>query len=183
MSVTPSGSISLPLENLAVLLAACPAFQAWVNAPNAQRARNSIYLVARPAGSAVRPFALIHQTGAARSWAATRIADGAAGMYTKAGALGIFFEAGVSPEYQPDEREADAELEFTNAVGAIIDGLLDLAGTAGYIAIRDVRKAVGPVRASSIEENTIDAAQPDSMQEQSNGCYYQIAFEITWWGI
>src|SRR4051812_39751424 len=72
MPISPTGPVSLPLENLRILLAGCPGFRTWVGAANATEARTRILLVemtapADPQGytaaelAAMRPFAVIDE--------------------------------------------------------------------------------------------------------------------------
>jgi len=161
MALSASGPLSLPLENLRALLAASSNFQSWVGAANAEEAKASIHLVAVE-GTPSRPFALIAQGD---SWEREASADGAKKHFEASGELFLLFEADISEPYQGDPR--DAELEFTNAVGAIVSDMESLAGSDGYLAVRRIGLKEGPARSQGDEKS-------------GSGDYYQIIFSVEW---
>src|SRR4051812_45031543 len=110
MPVTPSGTLSLPLECLRVLLANCPSWQSWTGTATAALAKARVYLhdITPPdadAGSytaselqTLRPFARIDdwepQRGVGEEpWRSRRA--GERGPYMKGGKLVLDFDDDV----------------------------------------------------------------------------------------
>jgi molybdopterin converting factor small subunit len=135
-------------------LAACPAFQTWVGAADAEEALPRIHLTALPAPAdgkaysraeleALRPLAVIWTGG----WNGQREASGAAGHeFAFGGEIRMRFAANVDPEIATDNSEIDLELE--NAVGAILGELSGLSGTAAGLSIRTISLAQPTIRAN-----------------------------------
>ena len=162
MAVTPSGPLSLPLDNLRTLLANCPSFQTWVGAADAAEALAAISLVA--VETVERPLAIVMQAPG-RGWASRQNAGGAANWFSQSGTLLILFEDDVEAE----AIEPDAELTFTNLVGAIISEMQDLAGSGGHLNVTSIAIKDGPSRS-------------DFSEKESTGDYYQVVLEVGWAG-
>jgi hypothetical protein len=140
MTVTPSGCIRLPAQTLRTTLAACDAFQSFVDAADADAALLRIHEdgVLPPDDmkefrveelNALRPYAII--------WTETIRFD--------ADAFGVGNEFGGSgsmlihlAENAPDgvtQASIEVTHQMTNDLGDIMDDLMDLAGTPGYLDI------------------------------------------------
>ena len=154
-----TGDIALTMENLRTLLAQSTTFQAWVGATGLEaeriaaakaRAHLGGYSIGREseyptdaqkkaAWQAARPFAIINPTEDLRH------TSRASGKYDFAGSLYLYFEADVA-----DEDDTDFEgplVEIGNTLDAIRREMLTLAGTNGYLRIRDLALIVPPERA------------------------------------
>jgi len=162
MAVTPSGPLSLPLDNLRTLLANCQSFQEWVGADDAAEALAFISLVAKDTNE--RPLALAMQAPG-RGWSAQQNAGGAANWFSSKGTLLLLLEDDVATEMA----EPDAELTFTNLVGDIISDIMELAGAGVYLNVTSIAIKDGPSRSFFDEK-------------ESNGDYYQVVLEIGWAG-
>lgn len=155
MSETPANILSMNLENAKTVLANVTAFQTWVGEATAAGAKNHIYLVGygrktRAELIAMRPCALISQTYDASSLVHTKYAGGAVNWFAPKGAVYIQFEDNVAAEYAGANREDhydDAEIAFTNDIGAIWEGLEALAGSDAYLSISGISVMQGPGRA------------------------------------
>jgi hypothetical protein len=163
--VDPSGAISLPLSHFRTLLSNSSNFQSWVGAADATEALNSIYLVAidEPIASK-RPFALVRQTqpGSVRHEA---IAGGSVQQFLDSGALEVLFEAAVASGNAASH--VDAEMAFTNDIGAFFSDMEALAGSGAYLTMTAWNIAAGPAR-----------AHPD--ESESEGDYYQMLIRVEW---
>ena len=167
MAVAPTGSLSKPLYNLQTLIASSATFQTWVGATGDAEAklaaaRARIYLAAKPGGSAVRPFAVVGQ-GDEREWPG--LAGGARNHFGDSGSLLVSFEADVAEEDQDDD--ADAEMAFLNPVGGVIDDILQLSASGGYLAVTGITLSDGPGRS-------------DPRERDSLGDAYWILFQVRW---
>ncbi len=163
MPVTPTGPLSLPMESLRVLLANVEAFQTWTGEDDATGAKTRIHLVDLPAAEsddggysieelqALRPGAVIDLWSPERGfgdepWAATRFAESA---YIDVSKLTIDLGANIPEE---DARNAaDAKLQFLNDTGAVIAGLLDLAGQTAYLTEEDIAAGIGGLVIRKVE--------------------------------
>ena len=164
MAETPSGLLSLPLTHLQTLLANCASFQTWVGADNVEEAKAKIHLIAIGGDDFNRPFALIAQGD---DWQSRADAGGASNWLQDSGSLLLLFEANIKSTYQDKNHYKDAELEFTNPIGTVLQDMKTLAGKSGYLTINEIRKKAGPMR-----------SDPD--EKATEGDYYQIIFDIAW---
>ena len=164
MAETPSGILSLPLTNLQTLIANCASFRSWVDVDTVEEAKAKIYIVAVEGDDFDRPFALI---GQGDEWGSTVNAGGATNWFQDSGSLALMFEADIKEAYRDKDHYKDAELEFTNPIGAILKDMKTLAAQDGYLTINEFRKKAGPMR-----------SDPD--EKATEGDYYQIVFDIMW---
>lgn len=159
----PSGPVSLAIENLRVILANCTAFQSWVGAGNAATALEHIFYEALPPPAeggeyslaelqAYRPFALVGME-AEDGFYTRSDAQGAGFEWDLGGGrLSLWLEENVEPSIALDA--AEVSRRFCNTIGAIIDELCDLSGTATYLALHSVRVLMGPGRGDKAERAT-----------------------------
>jgi hypothetical protein len=161
--------MSRPLAGLSALIAATATFQAKVNALTAEAALAAIhYPKVRFTGDdpPARPLAIVTDDDIAQ-WERSR--NGAS-----AGSLLVTFEFPAHPDYDPDS--ADALLDFTNTVGAIIDEALTLANTpmpSGeqyWNAIKFTR-IISPSLCD--ERRTAAPNEPGSL-------YFEVSFLVDW---
>ena len=162
MAVVASGWLSLALENLRTLLAACPSFQTWVGAADAAAAKARIHRVSK--AGPTRPFALVDQWTDA---SATAFAGGAGESFTHSGSQILRFEGEVSE--QDSDEPADAFYTFWNAVGAIILEMEQLSGTDGYLVVRSIMLEDGPFRSKDFEGEADDYYYADFVVEWGPG--------------
>lgn len=162
MPVTPTGPFSLPLARARELLSTSTAFQTLASAVDAAAALNSIHLVAHT--SPTRPFAIV---GHGPIWQYDRVQQyAAAEIGAASGQTYIMIEqtAGDGASI------ADAEMAFTNAVGAIVQDLIRLSAAPGKLGI--IRITAGQPRRSHPDENASLA--------DGGGDYYQILLTVHW---
>jgi hypothetical protein len=144
--VAAAGPISLAEEYLKTQLANVAAFQTFVSAANAAAALLSIYNDALPAPAAangvytkaelvaLHPYAVV-ETDPEGGYEMTFAAMGSGGHeYLDSGRI-ILRMVRIVPA---DTSIQDAERGWKNTVGQIMDGLFDLAGGAGYLAITGI---------------------------------------------
>lgn len=181
MPVTPTGPISLPLENLKALLANCAAFRSWVGAADVAAARERIHLCGLPAPAAVggaygldeleslRPFAVIDEFAfednrpGGDAWVSQRVALGA---FVESGRLLVRFEDDVPAE---DARDiAAAKLALMNRIGALVTEMRDLGGgDSEYLSIHRITRHHPFERA-------------DESQAGTQGDYWQVSYRVDW---
>lgn len=143
MSVVPTGPISLLFKHLQDQFADSSAFQTWVGHPgNAATAIGHAHVMADDDPD--RPFVMITP---GEDFSPIRI--GEINTFHTVGNIEVFFVAEVSAENAGNH--TDAFYEFTNPVGAILDGIKALSGQAGYLNITSMALEAGPMRASEEE--------------------------------
>ena len=163
MPVTPSGMLSVPDALLRTMLSNCPAFRTWTGTANPTAALARIHLIVKPAAAA-RPFALIDFGG---EFNAQRNAGGSQHYFQHSGSLLLLFEDDVDSANAADGKDADAEYEFRNNLGAVLSELEDLAGRDDNLTISRMTVLVSPARTHVDERATL-------------GDYYQTILEVTW---
>lgn len=180
MSTDAVGGITTAEDLLRTTLAACTAFQTWVNAANTTEALQHIYLEALQPDNYYtdryseeelvgrRPFAQIW-TDEQRGYTTTR--EAASRLMWDSGILHIRFEGNVDEAIEHDYAEIDRL--FKNTLGQIIQsdnintpGLVELNQQAGYLAW-DTLTMTGPFRCT---ENQI----------RGMGDFQEASFEIRW---
>jgi len=170
MAVAASGFVSKPLGYLRTTLAASSTFQTWTGAADATEALDYIYVVSTPTDDADdeanvpdAPFALVDW---GEDFARTAEADGARNHFVLSGSLALLLRGAVDADHD----DADAAMTFLNAVGGIMADLEALAGTAGYLDIREM---------SFIER----PARPGTDEAQTHGDFYQVIIRVEFAGI
>ncbi len=145
MSVTPTGSLSLPLVAVRDALVAAAAFVSWV-APAA--AADCCYLIEEPAEGAGTKFAVV-DWGFDCSREVTDLAPGS--TFEQSGNLLVAFRWTI-PEGTSDE---DATLTFLNMLGAIMPQL-EVALWNARIALQACRLIAGPERTPIADRRKFD---------------------------
>ena len=140
-NVTATGILSVPLELIRTHIAACAAFQSWVNEADATQAKKRVHIVAFDPDTKDWPFAHVYFT---EDWQSVSIAGGAAFFFDNTRSVDVHFEAEVPAELADDPD--DAMLDFLNNIGAIIEDMQEYAGQAGYAAITSIRQIEAPWR-------------------------------------
>lgn len=186
VTTTPTGAVAYPLKILRDTLAACTEFRTWTGAGDTPAALAKIYYldVPIPASNAdshtstqwdaYRPFAVVDFEPRAGVVMQHFANSGSRWDYRPGGVLWLHLEQTFDSdnEANPDEEF----VTFMNTLGKIIrrldsddptvTGLLDLAGAAGYLAIRQLT-VYGPYRADEDERPAV-------------GDFIAADFEITW---
>jgi len=180
MAVTPTGQISLRLEDLRTLVANCAAWRSWTQTATVAAAKEKVYLVDLPPPAkdeaheeedlvARRPFAVVDEFEAPndRSGADAFVMDRASlGAFQLGGRLLLSFEDDVPPEDAGDP--AAAKLRFMNNVGAVLQEIKALgAGENDLLSVHRVARWE-PWRRSPKEE------------EPTQGDYMRVSFVVTW---
>jgi hypothetical protein len=136
-----TGCLSAPADALRNSLAACDAFQDWINAADATEAKLRIYLqgIPLPGGDdesysieqleTIFPCALIYLTSFEAGTDAT--GDGFE-WGTDSGTLELILIKLIPPQ---ENDPGELERELLNTGGAILDALKDLAGIGGNFAM------------------------------------------------
>jgi hypothetical protein len=139
---TPSGSISLAKQNLKVSLADCQVFRTWSGASDQAGALAHIHLEGLPKPpdgqqaytkeqlAEIRPYAIVY-TAANNGFDLTVSSFGAHAEYDSKGKL-FFTLFQNCTDREGDDPSSDANLEFSNFCGNLIDELAALSGLAGY---------------------------------------------------
>lgn len=126
LTVTPAGSMSLPIYGAAQLLAASETFQAAVGASNDSAAMGSIFLGEIHGDfetlNDLRPFAvLVHD-----SHGAVQIGDGAQIHMGSTGGIMLVLTANADPTLTDP---SDNYLDFINFIGQVLDEMQELFGS------------------------------------------------------
>ncbi len=111
-------------------------------------------------GGPTRPFCLI-------DWAAnfkrSALAGGMRTFFEGEGDLVMLFRADVDSS----QDEETAAWAFLNVIGAIIEDMEELAGTAGYLDIMGIERIRGPHR-------------PEEDEVKTAGDFYEVVYGVTW---
>jgi hypothetical protein len=157
MPVTPSGALSVPQAALRLMLADCAAARTWLGAADQAAALARIHYDGLPAPAngaeytleeltTYRPYAVIY-TPDRRGLVYHLDAISTHSEFRRNGA--VCLRLYNSPdETDNDEPTSEANLKWKNTLGAILDGLADLAGTVGasgsYLAFDVMKLEEGP---------------------------------------
>lgn len=175
--VTPLGGLNRPLVNAKELLARCASFREWaslssmVEADAIAAAKERIHLHALPPSEGngytlneqddARPGIVLYRPAGALT--ISRIATGPTPSYV--GRICARIEGHVPQEYE--DNEADAEMEFTNWIGKIIDELWQVDEGLGFLVPREV---------SLIE----DVRRAHMSSRRSEGDYFSVTLALDW---
>lgn len=167
MPVTPTGSISLPLDNLKTLISEMTTWQTWVGVAagteveQIAEAAESIYLISLETPTVSnRPFIVLMPS---ENWNRQKISHY---TYNLGGTIRMLVEANANEELTTD---SDIVLDFCNETGALIDQMLSNIGESGYLNIENIQVIVGPERSAREQGEKDD--------------YLQFVFDITYAGI
>jgi hypothetical protein len=126
-TVTPTSNWSQSLDALRTSIANISAFQTWVNKGTAAAAKLHTHVQSKPRSGLVYPYVILEQRpGLKYSWKTGSF------IVHDAQGVDLLFEM----IYKTSSGTPDDFYAFTNPVGSIIEGLMDLAGvanTVGYI--------------------------------------------------
>lgn len=161
MAVTPTGMLSFPLANLRVALSACESFQEWVGVDQETdpevAALDYIGLVERAASTG--NFAVVDDGD---EFVCDALDTGSA--FSDRGNLVLLFQGDVGSG--DANSETDAQLTFTNAVGAIIEELWTSVDRSVF-SLDGLSKLWGPARAGDVER-------------KGGADYVQMGFAVRW---
>jgi len=167
MSVVPVGSESTPLTAVRKLLANCEAFQAWTGSADADEALDKIIYLSLDLNAVVPAvFAEVDFTSSSDY---DVVADR---YFRQSGAVTLYFRADVNPLYATSR--SDAQLDFMNNMGLVIDDMKFLSGNPGFIKTSKISRAMGPIR-SSIHEHQNENEEPDNVDD-----YFEVSYNIEW---
>jgi len=159
-----TGALAVPKDLLRTSLATCTAFRQWDGLSlTVEQAKDRIYFDALPPPSgnvytkaelvALRPFAIVYTSASDGLQFVQESSAALGGSFVAAGALIVRLERNfpdVSAEADP---AAAADRQFENFLGPLMrsedansPGLLELAGQAGYLVIRQLSLMAGPMR-------------------------------------
>lgn len=159
MPVIPTGILSEPLASLRDALAACPAFQAWVGAVDADGAKAHIHLLVAPENGPY-PLAIVDFGDTARERHTTL--SGGRWVLRSGSDLILLFRAEATGD------EPDATFTFLNALGASVEDLESLAGNyaTGTPGLTALELVMPPVR-------TVEEKRP------TEGDFFEAGFSCT----
>jgi hypothetical protein len=137
MTVTATGILSLPLDNVRNMVAASPAFQAWVGVTNSTDALSSVFIIAtdasgtypNPVSVIPRPFALINLDYVKRDLRGS----GNNPLFAPDSAILLKFEVKNNSGHK--NLGADPAIAFLNAIGDIIVDLETQSQAGGGLQI------------------------------------------------
>jgi len=144
-----SDSYSVALDNVRNLIAASATWQAWCGASTAAIAATKIHLHAIDTTDIqmARPFVIVMQ-GDTREWNFTGTQ-----AWGEVGSAIVHIEANMPDELR--EIHGAAASWFYERVGAIVDEMLALSGTTGYINATQISQLVAPQRSAAEDAETL----------------------------
>jgi hypothetical protein len=156
-SLTPVGVISITKSLLRDALASCSSWQTWVEAANAEEAKQSIHMMALPEVDGedyattltnARPYAII---GTGEELFSNQIAGGMRNYLQPGGDAILLLEANVPDAYRAASKLDDAAVWFDNKIGAVMDDLAEKGGLSEGLAITGINLVDGPYRTEKKE--------------------------------
>lgn len=146
--VTPSGNISLVYDNAINLVAGSATFRTQVGAADAAAAKAFIYLDrADDDFDRTKWVCVVEQ---APGWKYEWKGGGSRNYFSMDPSINFIFQAPITDNLS----RMDARYEFTNPMGAIIDEMAALAGTAGYFNVTGWDPLNGPQRPTDEERKS-----------------------------
>ena len=178
MTDAAANCLSLPLGRLGVMLADCANFRALhVDMVDRAAALARIYEEGLPLPAAdqytiaemtaYRPFAIIHHRGGQGFYSKRTGVSGSSFDWSDGGVMLIAIER-TCANTSKNEPSSDAERQWRNAVGAILDDLKGLAGGEDYVA------------AERIEILAIGFGHPDDAVTE--GVWQRVEIGVQWEG-
>lgn len=163
MPVTATGPISIPLSRLKTLLSKSTNFQTLVGVGTSAAALAFIDMVRKAAPDVATGHGLVSHAPAGR-WRAERGQQGTSAAFdVTSGQLRLTIRKAIT---QTDAQ--DAELEFTNSLGAI---LTDLVNNSGAVANLQITAAT-----------LVSLSRSDPDQKNSQGEIYMGEVDLDWKG-
>ena len=160
-TVNPTGLVSEPLYNLALLIAQSASFQAWTGTATGEAAIAQVFIIEPDDGPVSHPFAALNWDSL--NW--QMVSGGASAQYTASGRIGILLEQKIEPAHI--DLATVPTYAFANALGGIIADILSAAGQSGTLIIQTLSLDHKPERVS---ESWLGTA----------GDYYQAKLTATW---
>lgn len=149
MAVTPSGVLSLPAKYMRDMIAASSTWQTWV--ADALTPETRVYYghadeeeVFAADGDTLLPFAVIEDM----DFMLPKEGFGGRNHFYQRGALAVRFVAPVSSS----DSHSDAFMRFRNNIGGVLDDLMSISGTPGYLDITDMAFLEGGPSRTAPEE-------------------------------
>jgi hypothetical protein len=157
-TVVAGHTLSLPMQRLKTLLLATTIWQGIVD-----EADDHIRFceVGEHEDVALRPWALIDQGS---QWEADLSATGTAHEFLSSGSLMLRFVFNVAAG--DADNSGDAQMSITNTIGEIIEQMIALAGSGGYLMINSIKLA------------ELGRTAPEN--RASEGDFVSMMFEIGW---
>lgn len=134
----PTGILSQPLARMRNLIAASPAFQAWVGASNSLEALPHVHLLSTTRKPSL-PLCLI-DLGDGFERVRTTLVNGR--PFESSGQIVVYFRDLVAPGADP----VDAAYAFTNRLGAVWQDFERLAGKPDRVGITQISLSSPPTR-------------------------------------
>lgn len=150
MSITPTGDLSLRIQNLRLLVAASSTFQGIVGAENAAAALASVYPGESPdfRDSAIPAFAVVdYESG----YDVPILAEGHTGVFVPGSRFLLVLVIPIT-----ESTVSDAYFDFANDVGAIVADMIAQSAVPGYLVVNTIGLSTQLLRTDP-EEGESDA--------------------------
>ena len=190
MPISPSGPLSMPLENLRAMLAHCAQWRSWIGISSVTEAKTRIYLVDIPPApnggnytvddlERMRPLARIDlweppMGYGQQPWKATAVADRA---FMLSGKLVLDLVADV-PEEDFDNAN-DAKLRFMNSAGAVMLELMGLSCAGDYLDSDEIEAGIEGMTLRQLELYQ-GPTRTDETQAQTQGDCFRAQIMVQW---
>lgn len=168
MPVTPLSIESLPLLHLRNALSNVAAFRTWTGALSILEAFDDFIEYGSWDNVALdkSTFALIDY-GGDEGFEQHAIATG--GLFMPNGSLMLYFQSETA--YSLVDERPDANIDFMNNVGLVLEGIMALSDSPGFLKVNGISRVYGPI---GNNENEVDE-DGDSVTQ-----YLEVAYKIDW---
>ncbi len=138
MVLVPLNTWSLPMASLRDMLKNVAAYQTLTGSEDAAEAAATIFFVGESFANLPATYVLIDGP----QWELDQVSGGSASSYRHSGVHGLTFFVATPEAYR--STEGAAILDFMNSVGAVIEGLGALSGTAGNLTFQKIMVSEPP---------------------------------------
>lgn len=163
--MSTSGAITTPLDRLKTLVANCAAWQDWTGAGSAADAEDYIYIMV--SATVQYPYCVIHWPG---GWSAQPMAAGEGYAWNREGQATLNFTALLPDNLRGDENAEAAALHVANQVGDVLEDLMDLSATSGYINVNSISAPRG------VQRPTKDQGRGETAQD----AWLRLPVQVGW---
>lgn len=163
--MSTDGAIVTPLDRLETLVADCAAWQDWTGTSTASDAKDYIYIMA--SATLQYPYCVIHWPG---GFNADPFASGEGYAWNREGQATLNFTEKLPDDLRGDEDLEAAARHVAVNVGLVVEDMMDLLGTGGYIGVKKISAPRG------VQRPTKDQGRGQTAE----GAWLRLPVQVQW---